>query len=124
VVISLERDGKKIKQRVKLASIGGETINISNIDENFDGLHINNLNDSNRNEFQIPTHIMGVIVEDVEINSKAFIAGFSPGDIIIQIENMDVKTVSDASKSFKKYKGQSKRIYINRRGNTLLVITQ
>ena len=124
VVISLERDGKKIKQRVKLASIGGDTINISNIDENFDGLHINNLNDTNRNQFQIPAHIVGVIVEEVEINSKAFIAGFSPGDIIMQIENMAIRTVSDASKSFKRYKGESKRIYINRRGNTLLVITQ
>ena len=123
VLISLERDGKKIEQKVKLASIKGETLNISNIDESFDGLHINNINDTNREEFQIQTHIVGVVVENVEINSKAFIAGFSPGDIIIQIENMDIRTVADATKGFKKYKGKSKRIYINRRGTVLLVIT-
>ena len=124
VVISLERDGKTIKQKVRLANINGETLNISNIDKNFDGLHINNINETNRVEFQIPTHIVGVVVENVEINSKAFIAGFSPGDIIIQIENMDIRTVDDATKGFKKYKGKSKRIYINRRGSILLVITQ
>jgi len=123
VVISLERDGEKIKQKVKLASIHGETLNISSIDKTFNGLHINNINQQNRDKFQIQDNIVGVVVEDVEINSQAYIAGFSPGDIIIQIENMDIRTVADATKGFEKYKGKSKRIYINRRGAILLVVT-
>ncbi|MCK5853588.1 MAG: trypsin-like peptidase domain-containing protein [Sulfurovaceae bacterium] len=124
VIISLERDGKKIEQKVKLASINGDRLNISNIDKNFNGLHINNINDKNRGEFQIPEHIVGVVVEDVEVNSQAYIAGFSSGDIIIQIEDLDIRTVADASKGFEKFKGKSKRIYINRRDTILLVVTQ
>ena len=123
VVISLERDGEKIEQKVKLASINGETLNISTIDQSFNGLHINNINDTNRRKFQIPTHIVGVVVENVEINSQAYIAGFTPGDIIIQIENLDVRTVVDATKGFEQFKGKSKRIYINRQGAILLVMS-
>lgn len=123
VTISLERDGEKIKQKVKLASINGETLNINSIDKSFNGLHINNINDKNREEFQIPTHIVGVVVENVELNSEAYISGFTPGDIIIQIENLNIRTVSDATKGFERFKGKSKRIYINRRGEILLVVT-
>ena len=124
VTISLERDGKKIKQKVKLASINGNQVNISNIDKSFDGLHINNINEQNRVKFQIPENIVGVVVEHVEPNSQAYIAGFNPGDIIIQIENLDIRTVNEASKGFKEYRGKSKRIYINRRGAIMLIVTQ
>ncbi len=124
VTISLERDGKKIKQKVKLASINGNQVNISNIDKSFDGLHINNINEQNRVKFQIPENIVGVMVEHVEPNSQAYIAGFNPGDIIIQIENLDIRTVTEASKGFEEYRGKSKRIYINRRGEIMLIVTQ
>lgn len=123
VVISLERDGKKIEQKVKLSSINGESLNINTIDQSFDGLHINNLNDTNREKFQILPNIVGVIVESVELNSQAYVAGFSTGDIIIQIENIDIRTVEDATRAFKKFKGVSKRVYINRRGLIMLVVT-
>ena len=123
VVLSLERDGQKIKQKVKLASIHGDRFNTSNIDKSFDGLQINNINEKNRVEFQIPENIVGVVVEAVKPNSQAYIAGFNPGDIIIQIENIDIRKVSDATRGFKKYKGKSKRIYINRRGAIMLIVT-
>ncbi len=123
VTISIERKGKKIEQRVKLASVNGDRLDINKIDKSFDGLHINNINNNHRVEFQIPENIVGVIVEDVEVNSKAYIAGFSPGDIIIQIEDLDIRTVEEASKAFARYKGKSKRIYINRRGAIMLIVT-
>ena len=124
VTISLERDGKKIEQRAKLASVNGDRLDISNIDKSFNGLHINNINNNHRGEFQIPENIVGVIVENVDVNSQAYLAGFSPGDIIIQIEDLSIRTVADASKAFERYKGRSKRIYINRRGAIMLIITR
>jgi serine protease Do len=123
ITLLIERDGKEIKSKLKLGNIAGEELALSSIDKNFEGLYINGLNESNRAKFEIPSNISGVVVEKVDLNSQAYIDGFSPGDVIIQIENRDIEKVEDAIKAFKHYRGRTKRIYINRRGSIMLIVT-
>ena len=124
IILAIERDGEEIERELKLGNIDGEKLALSSIDKSFEGLYINRLNDTNRDEFGIPPTVAGVVVEKVELNSQAYIDGFSVGDIIIQIENLSIETIKDATEAFKQYKGITKRIYINRRGAIMLVVTK
>jgi len=122
ITISIERDGQNIEKTLTLANLSGDRVALGYIDRSFDGLYINRLNSQNRNRFQIPQQIEGVVVTKVDINSQAYIDGFSVGDIIIQIENQPIQTVDDVIKALKIYKNRPKRVYINRRGTTLLIV--
>jgi serine protease Do len=124
ITIAIERDGKEIEEKLKLGNIGGEELALSSIDKNFEGLYINTINNTNREKFGIPPAIIGVVVEKVNLNSQAYIDGFSAGDIIIQIENQSIESIKDAIDAFKKYKERTKRIYINRRGDIMLIVTK
>lgn len=124
ITVSIERDGKELKKELKLTSMYGDKVALKTIDKSFEGLYLNELNDNNRNTFQIPSNINGVLIEDVEQSSRAYWDGFTPGDIVIQIENRAIETVSDAIQAFKDFKGRTKRIYINRRGVILLIVTR
>ena len=124
ITLSIERDGKEIEKKLKLGNIEGEGLALSSIDRGVDGLYINELNSIHRQKFGIPANITGAIVEKVDRNSQAYIDGFSVGDIIIQIENIAIESIKDATEAFKRYKGQPKRIYINRRGSIMLIVTR
>ncbi len=51
-------------------------------------------------------------------------SGFIAGDILIQIENLKIENLKDAQEAFKLYKGRTKRIYVNRGGFILLLVTK
>jgi len=122
ITLSIERDNQEITKKLKLSSLNGDKLSMSSIDKNFDGLYLQELNSETRKEFQIPEEINGVIIESVDRGSQAAQNGFMAGDIIIQIENQKIQTIEDASNAFKKFKDRTKRIYINRGGNILLVV--
>ena len=124
ITLSIARDGKEIDRELKLGNIGGEELALSSIDKNFEGLYINGVNDTNREKFGIPPAITGIVVEKVDLNSQAYIDGFSPGDIIIQVENLSIESIQDITEAFKTYRGITKRIYINRRGEVMLIVTK
>jgi serine protease Do len=122
IMLSIERDNQEIEIPLKLSSLNGDKLSLSSIDKNFDGLYLQALNSENRKKFQIPNTITGVVIDRVDRGSQAARNGFMPGDIIIQIENRSIQSIEDASRAFKDFKNRTKRIYINRGGNILLVV--
>jgi serine protease Do len=48
--------------------------------------------------------------------------GFQVGDVIIQIENHTITSVSDLKEALRKSKEGAKRVYVNRNGMILLLI--
>lgn len=124
IKVSIERDGKELEKKLILTSMYGDKVALKNIDASFEGLYLNELNDNARQKFQIPSHITGVLIEDVEQGSAAYQDGFVAGDVLIQIENQPIKSLADATEAFTALKGKTKRIYINRRGSILLVVTR
>ncbi|MEJ2689360.1 MAG: Do family serine endopeptidase [Deltaproteobacteria bacterium] len=60
----------------------------------FNGLHVVNLNQTNRTKYHIPEDITGVVVDSIDPQSEA--AGvLQPGDVIRQIDRKDINSVKD-----------------------------
>ncbi len=124
VKITIERN-KKIKSvTAKLAKFPESAIGGGQSSGGFvEGLSLQNLTDQMRRQMGIPEDIEGVMVTDVKPESAADKAGFMPGDIIIQIEDMMIKRVGDVRRAMKKYPGD-KRVYINRRGMIKILVVR
>lgn len=78
--------------------------------EVFDGLRIENLNAQIRQAYRVPNDINGVLVSEVQQNSKAANLGFAKGDVIAQIENVSIKNITDFQNAIKAFKDKTKRI--------------
>ncbi len=76
----------------------------------FDGLRVENLSKDIRQNYRIPDDINGVIVSDIARDSKASNAGFQKGDVIAQIENVQIKSIADFQNAIKTFNGKTKRI--------------
>ena len=74
--------------------------------------------------FRLSSDVTGILISDVEVKSKAEKAGFQAGDIIIQIEDVEIKNFANIETALKKYDNKFKRVYVNRYGQTILFIVQ
>ena len=123
ITVLIERDKKEFTKKLTLNSLNGEKTTSSNYIET-DGLRLSELTEQIKKEFSIPLNIRGVFIEGVLERSQAEMSGFIAGDILIQIENKKIEHLSDAEEAFNLYRGKTKRIYINRGGFILLLVTQ
>jgi len=119
ITLSLERDKQKITK--KLTLMGNTSYSSNTVVE---GLHLSQLTNQLKETYQIPSNVKGVLIEDVEVQSSAYQSGFRPGDVLIQVENMSIETIQQAKEAFNAYKGRTKRVYINRGGYIILLVTQ
>ncbi len=118
----VERDKKKLKLNVVLSS--RDEINGIGLKGTLGGLKLSELKREKRELFKIPYGIWGVLIEDVGIGSKAEKLGFQSGDVIIQVENVAVRSVKNLKKALKAYKKRPKRIYVNRYGAILMFVVK
>ncbi len=63
----------------------------------------------------------GLVVADVQAGSPAEDAGIAQGDVILQVNRQDVKTVDDIKNAISKSKNNSVLLLINRGGSTVFV---
>ena len=123
VTFFVERDKKDTKVKVELGS--RDKIGLHNdIQEALGGLRLGELNRLNRERYRIPSTVSGVLIEDVKPQSQAEKVGFQSGDVIIQIENQNIETISDVTKVLHAYHDRGKRVYINRYGMVLMLVIQ
>jgi len=76
-------------------------------------LKVTELDKQVRYNYQIPKNIQGVLVVNVENNSKADKMGFQRGDVIIQINSQHIKSLEDYDNALKNLKKGI--IYVQRR---------
>lgn len=86
----------------------------------YKGLSVQNLSAMNKQEFGVSANVQGVVVSEVAQDSDAQKAGIMAGDVIVQIENIEIKNVEDFAKATQDEK--KKRIYIYRRGGIFAVV--
>ena len=86
------------------------------------GLKLNNITNEVIKKYRLSPDASGVLITDVEPKSKAEKAGFLAGDIIIQIEDVEVKNFTNIETALKKYNDKHKRIYVNRYGQTIMFV--
>ena len=124
------RDKKEYKAKVKLDKYTekGEIASAQSGDKGAknaknSGLVVENIDRQMRQRYQIPSDFNGVIVSEVAENSAAQKAGFESGDIITQIEDIKINSVSDFNNAMKKYSGKTKRILVlqNNGLNTIIL---
>jgi serine protease Do len=120
ITLYVERNKQNITLEVVLADrTSFITANVTN--EVLGGLILSNITDQIKQQYHLPIDIKGAIVTKVKQNSKAANMGFMPGDVIIQIEDIEIKNLKDANKALAKYKNRYKRVYVSR-GDVILVI--
>ncbi len=124
VTISIERDRKNIKREIVLGNRDSLVKIRSNDSKVLGGLKLSAIDMNVRKRYRLPLEAKGILITDVEPKSRAEKTGFQPGDIIIQIESIEVKNFSDIEKALSKYKKQHKRVYVNRYGQTILFVTK
>jgi len=120
VDINIEYERNKKIHTTKLRLESQETMD-GDKEELLSGLSLIPLNDNTRYQYRIPHTIEGVLVKDVKENSEADKQGIRKGDIIVQVENYNIDSIETLKKVVKKYKGQYKRVYINRNGQIYMV---
>lgn len=129
VKIQVERDEKDIELTIILAdrtTVLETPATASQVNNNIflGGLKLSVIDSETQKQFRLPTDITGILISDVELKSKAEKAGFQAGDIIVQIEDLEVKNFANVETVLKKYANKFKRVYVNRYGQTILFIIQ
>lgn len=117
--IFIERDKKELKKKIVLRNQNNHLSMTNSTD--IKGLSLKPISKNDRYTLQLPSHIQGIIVTNVQQNSQAYKAGFEVGDIIIQVENKNIYTLQDWEKAIAANK-HKKRVYINRGGIILLIV--
>ena len=120
ITIYFERDKQDKSVEVVLANRTTQITAGNN--SSLRGLSLSNITNELRYEYRIPSDVTGVLIKDVKPNSKAEEVGLQAGDVIIQIEDKNIKDIKDIKKVFEAYKDKPKRIYINRYGNVLMFV--
>jgi serine protease Do len=119
VKVTYIRDKKTYTTTVKLASYDNMDITTDG-SVSFKGLEVENLNDSLKSQLGISNNVNGVVVKKVKPSSKAYNAGILKGDIIIQVNNKEIKNTKDFKEAIK---GKDKKqVWIYRRGAIFAVV--
>jgi len=119
------RDGKEKTFKLKLAELPtadiaarGENMPEKRGDnESLEGVTVDNLDARTRRQFNIPPHVEGAIVSDVEADSKSYEAGLRPGDVIMEINRKPVSNAEEAVALSEKPEGNETLLRIYSRGN-------
>ncbi len=73
------------------------------------GLTIGPITDDLRDKFQLPADQKGVIVTDVTPDSAAGEKGLKPGDVIVEVQQEEVKTPADVTERIERYRKANRR---------------
>ncbi|WP_418186249.1 Do family serine endopeptidase [Aliarcobacter vitoriensis] len=124
IKVELERDKKDITLEIVLGDrssiLGAEAENQTILG----GLKVSSINNEVITQYRLPLDATGILITSVEPKSKAEKSGFQPGDVIIQIEDTEIKSFSNIETALKKYNNEHKRIYVNRYGQTIMFVIQ
>ncbi len=74
-----------------------------------------------RDRARLPKDAEGLVVEDVNPDGRAAMAGIQPGDLIEEVNRQPVKSVDDLRMALKKSTDRPTLLLINRQGNDLFV---
>jgi len=122
IKIKFERDNKIKTKRIKLAKMPGNSEFFGKTNGAIEGLELRNLDSETKYRFSIPSNLSGVLVVNVEEDSKAEKFGFKRGDIIIQVENYEIHNIKEFKMALRESKKAKKRVYVNRKGFIVILV--
>ena len=116
ITLTYERDRKITSLTLKLGDLNEESIAAKTENTLLEGLELSDLNSNMRYNYRIADDVEGVLIVSVESEGEAYDQGIRQGDIIMQVEKELTPDLSALKKALKKYRGDYKRVYINRNG--------
>ena len=122
VKIELERNGKIEKLEIVLGNREGFVKAKSESGEILGGLKLSEIDMNLQKQFRLRPDSQGILITGVEPKSNAEKAGFQAGDIVIQIESIEIKKFQDVEKALKSYNNRYKRVYVDRYGQTIMLV--
>lgn len=124
--VKILREGKTQTYKFKLAELptnmfaqnGQDSTDETPADnEALEGVVVGDLDQKTRREFNIPTDIKGVLVAEVDPDSKSYEAGLRPGNVILEIGHEPVSSAEQAVKMSENVKGDSVLLRVWARGS-------
>jgi len=70
-----------------------------------EGVQMSDLDAPTRRQFEIPAHVRGALVAEVDSDSNAAEAGLKPGDVIVEINRRPVRNTEEAAALAREAKG-------------------
>jgi serine protease Do len=129
VVLTVVRGGKSLTLTVHLGTLDREETEapLPNTQQEaaaeVEGLALRSLDDTLRHRLRIPAEVQGAVIVRVTPGSKAARAKLRTGDVILQINQRDVNSASEALKLYEEQKG-AKLLQILRGGSHLFVVVK
>ncbi len=119
VTLTYIRDKREYTTKITLASYDNETP-LSFAQNEYKGASVEALTQTKKRQLGIASNVNGVLVVKVKPSSPAFDAGLMEGDIIIQINDFEIKSLSDFKRATAR-KGK-KQVWIYRQGAIFAVV--
>lgn len=135
ITLEVQRDGKTMNLKAKLAELTPEVLDgrespaedevappkSTSVADVMPGVTIQNLTPSTRERYEVPEDVSGVVITQIDPDSRAADMGVEEGDIILQINRKPVRAVGEAQQMAKT---GSKNVLLNiwRKGDTMLFI--
>ena len=119
-VFRLIRNREEITVNVKIEKRADE----KEIQKNRDlwpGLIITTLTDDIRKELKLEKNVNGVVIASVIGDSSAAIAGFKPGDVIEEINDVKTESIGDFYNALNSGSSRKKIFQVSRQGNSIVL---
>ena len=120
ITLQIERNKKNINVNIVLGNRTGLATSLGK--KVLGGLQLNEINQDTIKKYRLPVGSSGVLVENVAPKSKAEKVGFQAGDVIIQVEDIEITNLQDIQQALDLNKNQHKRVYVNRYGQVILFV--
>jgi serine protease Do len=128
VRLTVRRGGKTVTLKLLLGELDGNNTKSPKVAPekarkgNLAGLTLDNLNRKLRERFGIPPTVRhGVIVTHIEAGSAAQRAGLNPGDILIEVNRKEVRSIAAFKQRYKR-SGKQTLLLVQRGSRTLYIV--
>jgi serine protease Do len=104
VPVKILRDGKQMNLEATVKELPGSellakaTSKDGNASDSLNGVTVEDIDARAKSQLNLPPHVKGAVVTDVNQDSPAYDAGLRPGDVIQQINHKPVLSADDAVK--------------------------
>ena len=131
VKVDLIRDGEELELEVNLKELPGSEMASGKLkaqDQDTSGLLmgiiVDDLNPRTRQQLGVPDKVSGAVVSEIKPDSPAYDAGLRQGDIILEINRVQVRNESEAIKASRKINEDSVLLYVWGRGNGRYIVVK
>jgi serine protease Do len=126
VSVAYIRNKEKKTSRVELGQLPENLAEHSFFEKDYgalNGITIAPLNDESRKKFNLPDQVnQGVVISDIKDGSPAQMANLRPGDIILEINRMEVNSVDDFRQAYKRSPDGDTLLLVYRNGRAYYLV--